>query len=69
MQKIIFIILAVFCFQHLIRDRLQDRGIHNWYTDFGHSAMSFIPDTPVNNHIGMLLFFSLGCTFTYLAFR
>lgn len=67
MQKIIFIILAVFFYQHLIRDYLQDRGIKNWYTTFGHPT--WILDSPLNNHIGMAIFFALGSTFLYFAFR
>ncbi|OGL37200.1 hypothetical protein A3A68_02020 [Candidatus Saccharibacteria bacterium RIFCSPLOWO2_01_FULL_48_13] len=67
MQKIIFIALAVFCFQHLIRDYLQNRGVKNWYTTFGH--LNFIQDTPLNNYIGMIIFTILGGTFLYLAFR
>jgi hypothetical protein len=69
MHKYLYIVMAIFCFQHLIRDRLQDMGIKNWYTTFGHSATSFIPDTPLNNHIGMGVFLVLGCTFSYLAIR
>jgi len=67
MLKAIFIILAVFCYQHLIRDYLQDRGVKNWYTTFGHSEFEFIPDTSLDNHIGMIIFFLLGCLFLYLA--
>jgi hypothetical protein len=67
MLKIIFIALAIFCFQHLIRDYLQDRGVKNWYTTFGH--LDFVKDTPLNNHIGMLFFVALGGIFLYLAFR
>lgn len=68
MQKILFILLAIFFFQHLVRDYLQDKGVKNWYTTFGHST-SLIKDTPLNNHIGMVIFFLLGCVFLYLAFR
>lgn len=64
MEKIIFIALAVFCFQHILRDTLQDMGIKNWYTTFGH--LGFIRDTRLNNHIGMVIFFALGCGFLYL---
>jgi len=67
MQRVILIILALFCFQHLIRDYLQDKGVKNWYTTFGHAEFRFIPDTPLNNHIGMVIFFLLGCAFVYLA--
>lgn len=67
--KIIFIIIGLFCLQHIFRDYLQDKGIKNWYTTAGHSWMKFIPDTPRNNHIGMAVFFVLGCLFLYLAFR
>jgi len=67
--KIILIILGLFCLQHLLRDYLQDKGVKNWYTTEGHSWMKFIPDTPRNNHIGMVVFFMLGCLFLYLAFR
>jgi hypothetical protein len=69
MQKIIFIVLAIFCFQHLLRDYLQDKGVKNWYTTEGHNWMRFIPDTTRNNHIGMVIFFLLGCFFLYLAFH
>jgi hypothetical protein len=68
-QKIIFIILAVFCFQHLIRDHLQDEGVKDWYTTVGHSWFRFIPDTARNNHIGMVILFLLGCLFLYLEFH
>src|SRR3954471_5050768 len=37
MLKIIYIILAFFCFEHLVRDYLQDKGVKNWYTTYGHS--------------------------------
>jgi hypothetical protein len=67
MRKVIFIILAIFCYQHLIRDYLQDRGVKDWYTTFAHPK--FIPDTPLNNHIGMVVFFLLGSLFLYLAFK
>jgi len=69
MLKVIYIILNLFCFDHLMRDHLQDKGIKNWYTTYGHSWFSFIPDTPRNNHIGMVIFFLLGILFLYLAFR
>jgi len=69
LQKIILIILGLFCLQHILRDYLQDRGIKDWYTTEGHSWMKFIPDTQRNNHIGMVVFFVLGCTFLYLAFH
>ena len=68
-EKIIFIILAIFCYQHLIRDYLQDRGVKDWYTTEGHSWLKFIPDTRRNNHIGMVVFFILGGMFLYLAFH
>lgn len=67
MHKIVYVVLAIFCFQHLIRDRLQDDGVKNWYTTFMHPK--FIPDTKLNNHIGMVIFFLLGCLFIYLAVR
>lgn len=67
MHRIIFIILALFCFQHLVRDYLQDRGIINWYTTFAHPR--FIPDTPLNNHIGVVVFFLLGSLFLYMALK
>lgn len=67
MRKIIFIILAIFCFQHLIRDYLQGKGVKNWYTTFGHPT--WILDSSLNNHIGMVIFFALGCLFLYLTFR
>jgi hypothetical protein len=67
MRKTIYIILAIFFFQHLIRDYLQDKGIKNWYTTFAH--LRFIHDSPLNNHIGMVIVFSLGCLFLYLAFH
>ncbi len=67
--KIVFIILALFCFQHLIRDRLQDKGVKDWYTTIGHSWMKFIPNTKRNNHLGMAVFFLAGCLFAYLAIR
>lgn len=67
MLKIAFILLGVFCYQHLIRDYLQDRGVRNWYTTFGH--LSFINDTPINNHIGMVVLGLLGTEFFYLAFH
>ncbi len=67
-KKAAYIILALFCFDHLIRDHLQDRGVKNWYTTFGHSWFKFIPDTPRNNHIGMVIFFLAGCAFIELAF-
>lgn len=67
--KIIFLILGLFCLQHLLRDYLQDKGVRNWYTTRGHSWMKFISDTPRNNHIGMAVFFVLGIFFLYLAFR
>lgn len=66
MKKVIFALLGIFCYQHLIRDYLQDHGVKNWYTTFGH--LSFIPDTRLNNHIGMVFFFILGSVFLYLAF-
>jgi hypothetical protein len=68
-HKIIYFILAVFCFQHLIRDHLQDEGVKDWYTTVGHSWFKFIPDTKHNNHIGMVVLFLLGCLFLYLTFR
>jgi putative Mn2+ efflux pump MntP len=67
MRKVIFIVLAIGCFQHLIRDYLQDRGVKNWYTTFAHPK--FISDTSLNNHIGMIIFFILGIGFLYLALR
>jgi len=67
LHEIIYILFAVFFFQHLIRDHLQDEGVKDWYTTFLHPK--FIPDTRLNNHIGMVIFFLLGCLFTYLAFR
>ena len=65
MHKIILILLALFCYQHLIRDYLQDKGIKNWYTTFGH--LTFIKDTPLNNHIGMAALVVAGTLFLYLA--
>ena len=65
--KITFLPLAIFCFQHLIRDYLQDKGVKNWYTTFGH--LDFVKDSPLNNHIGMVLFVTMGSFFLYLAFR
>lgn len=67
MRKVILIVLAIFCYQHLIRDYLQDRGVKDWYTTFLHPK--FIPDTLRNNHIGMVIFFLLGSLFLYLAFK
>jgi hypothetical protein len=66
-KKIILIILGLFCYQHLVRDYLQDKGVKNWYTTFDH--WKFILDTPRNNYIGMVCFFIAGSIFFYLAFR
>lgn len=69
MKRIVFTILGVFFLQHILHDYLQDKDVKNWYTTFGHSWMRFIPDTSINNHIGMAVCFILGCGFLYFAFR
>jgi hypothetical protein len=69
MKKYILIATSLFCFQHLIHDRLQDDGIRNWYTTFGHSWFGFIPDTARNNHIGMAVFFLAGCCLLFFGLR
>ncbi len=67
--RMAYLLLGVYCLQHLIRDYLQDDHVINWYTTFGHSWLRSIPDTRLNNDIGMFVFFFLGCLFLYLAIR
>jgi uncharacterized membrane protein len=35
-MKILLIIVALFCFIHIIRDYLQIKGVKNWFTQVGH---------------------------------
>jgi hypothetical protein len=63
-MKIIFIILAVFCFLHIYRDYLQlKHGYNTWFTRFGH-----VLHAPQYEKKGMVVFLSAGLIFFYLAF-
>jgi hypothetical protein len=64
MQKIILILLAAFCFLHIIRDYMQIRYgySHSWFTNIGH-----IWHAPQYERQGMVVFFLAGCLFLYLA--
>jgi hypothetical protein len=67
--RIIYLLIGVYCLQHLVRDYQQDHHVQDWYTTFGHSWLRSVPDTRLNNDIGMFAFFFLGCLFLFLAFR
>ena len=65
MYKIIFIVLGLFCFLHIYRDYLQIKhGYKTWFTKFGH-----IWHAPQHEKKGMVVFFTLGVIFFYLAFH
>lgn len=61
MYKLLFGVLAVFCFLHAIRDYLQIKGVKNWFTEIGHIWV--MPKYEVHSLIVFLLF---GILFAYL---
>ena len=64
-MKIIFVIIAAFCFLHIYRDYLQIKhGYNTWFTKFGH-----IWHAPQHEKKGMVVFFLLGGLFLFIAFR
>lgn len=60
-MKVIYFLLAAFCFVHIYRDYLQIKGVKNWFTQIGHFW-----NAPKYEKHGMVVFLILGLSFLYL---